>query len=269
MAVDRAGRQGDCVWQVESAQGERIKRHCLRADALVAPTPAVRRELEAAGYPGDRIHDLPWGARLPAPREPASRAAARTMLSEANALLKLDLRAPLAVWTGRLAEGCGWDHLLAAWPAVVRRWPGARLWLVGESPDRPAVLDRIQSLELVGRAALVGAFDEIDGLLAAADLFIAPAPEGDPAAVLEAMAAQLPIVAVDAPANRWLMTDGREGLLTPPGDPAALSDAVLRLLGDPELAARLASTARQRVAADFSLARMADDHLTLLHRLVP
>ena len=85
-------------------------------------------------------------------------------------------------------------------------------------------------------------------------------------AILEAMAAGLPVVAADVPANRWLVSDGQDGVLTPPGDAAALGRAISRLLEQPDLAARLGNAARER-ASHLSLAQMADAHLTLFDRL--
>jgi glycosyltransferase involved in cell wall biosynthesis len=262
LAPQQAGHAGDCIWQLEAPGGERIKAACLRADAFVAPTPAIERELQAAGYPHPRIHHLPLGVPLDPPRTPATRAAARALLAEAHAALQLGEQTPLVVSTGRLAPERGWEQLVAAWSALAGRWPEARLWLAGEVPQPAAVRQTLETPHAAGRVAAIGVFDELDSLLAAADALVAPDPEGAPLPLLEAMAAQLPSVAADVPANRWLLTDGQEGLLVPPGDGPALVAALARLLEQPELAARLGSAARGRVARDFPLARMIDAHLT-------
>jgi glycosyltransferase involved in cell wall biosynthesis len=258
----RIARHGDCLWQIETRGGGRIKDECMKAAAFVASTPAVRRELEAAGYPRPRIRDLPLGISLQPPRDRARRNAARSLLAEANPALRLAEWAQLAVCGDCFEPGGGWDELLSAWPAVVRRFPNARLWLAGEVADPAAINGRIAALGLSGRAELIGAFDEIDILLEAADFFVAPAPQGSPLAVLEAMAASLPVVASNTPANRHLVTPEQDGLLAAPGDTAGLSAAMARLLAEPELAGRLGAAARQR-AADFPLDKMVDEHLGL------
>ena len=97
---------------------------------------------------------------------------------------------------------------------------------------------------------------------------LAPSPEGSPVALLEAMAAGLPIAAVDAAANRSVLTDGQEGLLVAADDPAALMTEMARLYKEPDLAARLGNAARARAEAEFSLARMADQHVTWFEKLV-
>ena len=124
-------------------------------------------------------------------------------------------------------------------------------------------------MNLGGRVVLVGVFDQVDALLAAADLFVRPTIEaGTSMAVFEALAAGLPVVASDIAGHRQWIADGCEGLLASPDDTAAWSAAIGRLLDDPELAARLGGAARQK-AAGFSLAKMADAHLTLFQGLCP
>jgi glycosyltransferase involved in cell wall biosynthesis len=267
LRAQRSGRQGDCFRQIESPGGRKLKGVCLRASALVAPTPAIRRELEAAGYPRRRIREIPLGAAALPPRTAEARAAARGLLAEAHAALRLAPWDQLAVSTVRLAAGRGWKHLVAAWPAVIRRWPHARLWLAGEAPDRAAAEQQIESLALGGQVLLAGVFDELDVLLAAADLAVVPALEGAPLALLEAMAAGLPTVATDVGDHRHLAGDAREALLVPPADAAALATAVARILGDPGLAARLSQAAQTRATRDFSLATMVERHLALFDSL--
>jgi glycosyltransferase involved in cell wall biosynthesis len=185
------------------------------------------------------------------------------MLAEANLRLRLADRAPLVVCTNRLSTERGWESLVAAWRVVARHWPTARLWLAGEASDHAAVLRRIASLDLAVQVVPIGIIHGIEVLLAAADVLVTPSPEGSPHALLEAFGAELPTVALDVSVNRWLVVDGREGLLTPPGDPAAISAAILRFLEHPELAAQCGAAARIRADREFSLARMVDEHLAL------
>jgi glycosyltransferase involved in cell wall biosynthesis len=267
LRAQRSGRGGDCFGQIETAGGRRNKGWCLRADALLAPTGAIRRELEAAGYPRARIHEIRLGVEPLPPRTAETRAAARGLLAEANAVLALGPGDPLAVSTVRVESGRGWEHLVAAWPAVARRFPNARLWLAGEAPDRAAAGRQIESLGLGSKVLVAGVFDDLDVLLAACDLAVVPATDGAPLAVLEAMAAGLPTVATDVPGHREVADDGQEALLVKAADAPALAAAIGRLLEDHQLAARLASAAHARAARDFSLARMVEEHLRLFERL--
>ena len=118
-----AGATGDIAWQGWGRGGRAIARRCKRADAFVAISEGVRRELIGAGYDAWRIVDLPNG--VPVPGEPWS---PRPGWSEN----------PLAVFIGRLAPEKGLHALIDAWPIVRRPFPSARLTLIGEGPERPA-----------------------------------------------------------------------------------------------------------------------------------
>ncbi len=267
-----AQREGDCRWYLETTGGRVIKRRCMGAAALVASSRVVQQELRLAGFPDSRIHLVPAGVPLPPPRPPIARRAARAALADANRALQMPDWAPLAVYTGRLERSKQLKHLVAAWRPIVQRWPNANLWLAGQGPDRADLVRQIESLNLTGRVMLVGTFDEVDDLLDAADLFVSPSPQAAPStSLLEAMAAGLPVVAVDTPGNRELIDDGREGLLVPAASSTAastaLSEAIDRIIDETGLAARLGTAARER-AADFSLARTVDRHVELFEELV-
>jgi glycosyltransferase involved in cell wall biosynthesis len=267
LRAERAGSRGDCRWQAEACCGRRIARCAQTAAAVIAPSRIVEEELAVAGYDRGRICCVPNGVPLPPLRTPEARTAARAALAEAHPALELTDFTPLAVHIGRLRAHHGLHTLVAAWEAIVARWPNARLWLASEGPEHNALLRQAEMLNLAGRAIVVGTFDATDGLLAAADLFVAPSPEpGTGVALLEAMAAGLPVVAADTVANRQSITDNRDGLLVPPDDVPALSAAIYRLLDEPQLAAALAASARQRAEADFPLSRMSDGHVALFER---
>ena len=269
LRAEGAGLSGDCHWQLDARCGLRIKRRCLEADAFVAPSPAIERELIAAGYPRPRIHYLPNGVAVPPPRTAEARLEARAALAEIDPALWLDAEAPLAVYTGRLHDMKGLEHLVAAWPEVLRRRPQARLWLVGEGAFRPRLTELIGNLGLNGRVLLTGAFDDVEDFLVAADLFVLPSlEEGMSLALLEAMARGLPVVATSIPANEVLVEDGRHGRLAPTRDPAALAAAVLEICDQPDQAAQWGQRARRRVSDEFSLVKMASDHVTLFKRLL-
>jgi len=264
-----AGRFGDCLWQIDARCGRRIKRECMKAAAWVGSSRAIERELQAAGYPRTAIHLLPDGVRAAPPRDPAAMAAARAALIQANATLEMPAGTPMAVCIAPLRRDTALRHLISAWHTVVARWPNARLWLAGEGPDRRVLSHQIEALNLTGRVVLVGVFDELDVLLDAADLFVLPSLQGGTSlALLEAMAAGVPIVAGDVQGNRDAITDGRHGLLVPPGNVDALAATIVRLLQRPDLAAQLGVAARERAAAEFSLAKMANGHLTLFQSLI-
>lgn len=266
--AEGAGLTGDCQWQLEANCGLRIKRRLMDADALIAPSPAIERELIAAGYPRDRIRYLPNGVALPAERDAVARREARESLAELDPALALAPEAPLVLYTGRLHEMKGLGHLLLAWPAVLARHPLARLWLVGEGAYRKELAERIDNLGLGGQVRLAGAFDDVEEFLLAADLFVLPSlEEGMSLALLEAMALGLPVVATSIPANQVLIDDCH-GRLVPPADPIVLAAAINDVLDHADAARRLGEAARRRVSANYSLDKMVTEHLALFELLV-
>jgi glycosyltransferase involved in cell wall biosynthesis len=268
LRAERSGRGGDCQWQRDAVCGGRIAAQCRRAAAVIAPAAEIERELLAAGYCPALVRRVPNGVPEAPPRTPQARLAARTLLAEANQELQLPDTAPLAVYLGRLEAGCGLERLLETWTIILRRWPNARLWLIGEGSLRRALVRRIETLNLAGRAWVVGRFDEVDAVLAAADVFLRPTPDGDSGvALLEAFAAGLPVVASDTAGHREWIAAEQNGLLAP-AFPTAWATAVGRLLEDPGLAARLGQAARRK-AAEHCLAGMVGMHLTLFQELHP
>lgn len=275
LRAEGVGSTGDCQWQEEASFGSRIARRCRGADSIVVSTASVEAELLAAGF--TRLVRIEGGVSLPAtPCTEEQRTAARKDLGRANPELIVAHNAPLAVAIGRLDEGKGLDTLIDAWPLVLRQQPRARLWLVGEGPWRPRLATQIERLRLRRRIMLAGTFDDVEQFLRAADLFVLPASrEGTSLALLEAMAAGLPIVATDLPGNREVLggegpssqTDLAPPLVTP-GKPETLAEAILRVFDQPAEAQLWGAAGRERVGEAFSIVKMAERHLELFEQLI-
>src|SRR5439155_17641773 len=104
---------------------------------------------------------------------------------------------------------------------------------------------------------LLGHRDDVAERLAAADIFVLPSrSEAFPNALLEAMAAGLPVVASAVGGILEIVEHGRTGLLVPPGDASALADRLMRVMADPALGRRLGDRARAEVEAQYSFDRM-------------
>jgi len=270
LRVEGAGLTGNVHWQLNARFGASIRRRCQHAAALVAPSEAVERELIAAGYPRGKIHRISNAVPISPRRSPRARLDARLSLATTDRALAIEHDDPLVIYTGRLHAAKGLTRLVAAWPAVLARHRQARLWLVGEGPLRDVLREQIDAASLGGRVILTGAFDQVDGLLAAADVFVLPShQEGLSVSLLEAMASGLPVVATDIPGNRQLVGDNQCGLLVPlEDDPQPLAGAIVRLLDDAAMSSKLAAHARQRVESHFALDTMVDVHLDLFDRIL-
>src|SRR5215471_17536045 len=146
---------------------------------------------------------------------------------------------PTVLFVGRLEKRKGLRYLLRAWPMVLERVPDARLVVVGrgrplEGYKRFAARQGWTPSD-VFFAGYVSA-EDLPRYYQACDIFCAPntGQESFGIVLLEAMAAGAPIVASDIPGYRDVVTNGQEGLLVEPQKPAALADAVCRLLANPE-----------------------------------
>lgn len=137
---------------------------------------------------------------------------------------------------------------------------------VGQGPLAPELEEQRNGLDLGERFRFLGYREDPIRVLVAADVFcLSSRFEGLPIALLEAMAAGLPVVATRVGGVPAVVTDGREGRLVPPGDPGALATAVAEL-ADPELRSRCAAAASQRVRA-FGIDRAVQRQQELYERL--
>jgi phosphatidylinositol alpha-mannosyltransferase len=159
------------------------------------------------------------------------------------------------LFVGRAEERKGLPVLLRAFEALQSVGVPARLTVVGATAEEvePYLLD-VRGVEVLGRVSE----DEKRRLLREADLLCAPSLGGESFGMVltEAFAAGTPVVASDIAGYRDVARDGVEGVLVPPGDPAALGEALHDLALDPELRARMSVAARER-AERFGWANVA------------
>jgi glycosyltransferase involved in cell wall biosynthesis len=158
----------------------------------------------------------------------------------------LDPADEVVLFVGRFTAQKNLDALLAGLPPVLRR-PRTVAVLCGEGPTRAAVQARVAREGLAGRVRLPGFVPDAWAWMKRASVLVAPSLfEGHPNAVLEAAACGCPLVVSDIPAHREFL-DQEAAALVDPEDPAALAEAILGVLADPEAAARRAKSARARV----------------------
>ena len=138
---------------------------------------------------------------------------------------------------GRLAEEKNWVTLLQAFALAQRKQPNLRLVLVGDGPQAQSLRQVAGELGLMEYVLFAGRvpFDQVPTYLKAADLFaFASVTETQGLVTLEAMAAGLPVVAVEASGTQDIVEDGAQGFLVR-NDPDDLSNGILKLIDNPEL----------------------------------
>ncbi len=161
-------------------------------------------------------------------------------------------------YVGQFTEAKGVDDLLAVQDEILRRNDNAALIWIGDGPLAPEVERRASA-----RVRYLGLRNDVDALLPAADMIIAPSRwhEAFCLTVAEAAAAGVPAIATRVGGVPEVVVDGETGVLIEPGDRAALAESCLALLADEPWRAGMGKAARRRAEASFSLAAMVEDTL--------
>jgi glycosyltransferase involved in cell wall biosynthesis len=210
------------------------------AHAILANSHAVARRLQRERVRSGKVTVIHNGLDLDAFPAAASREPRRRVIVVAN-----------------LRPEKGYDVLIEAAGRVLRQFPDARFECVGTGPQLASIQAALAAGGISGAFTFFGQRDDVPALLGAADIFVLPSrSESLPNAVLEAMAAGLPVVASAVGGVPEIVDDGRTGLLAPAGDAAALADRLCRLMNDAPLAARLGEAARREVRERYSFDRM-------------
>ena len=181
-----------------------------------------------------------------------------------RARLRLGIDEIGIIKVGNLIPYKGHADLIAAFKKVIDESHNVKLFLVGEDRGIQTDLERLAAgMGVSDRVHFLGRRTDVPSLLMAMDLYVmASHEEGSSNALLEAMAAGLPIVATDVGGNRESLGEGLAGILVPPHDPQALALAINQLLADGAARARLAANARAR-ALEYGVAEMVDAHIAL------
>ena len=164
------------------------------------------------------------------------------------------------VSVGRLEPQKNHAMLIDAFAKVAEKYPAMKLDIYGEGSLRDALEEKIKILGLTGKVTLRGLTDKIGEVLASSRMFVLSSDyEGMSNALIEAMAAGVPVVSTDHPTGgaAALIEDGVNGYLTPVGDADALAGAMIKCLSDPEGTERMAKEAK-KIAAGLSTGATAD-----------
>src|SRR6266700_2621904 len=238
-----------------------LREICVAAEFVAAETD-YSRELLCQRCPDSaaKIHrvyngiDLQWfPSPLPAKQTPA----------------------PLILSVGRLVAFKGFEYLIDACAELTRRGLDFTCEIVGDGPLRENLQAKVDHLNLSSRVALTGSLSQgaIFEKLRAADIFALASvvdPQGGsdvfPTVILEAMSAARPVVSTQLAGIPESVVNDKTGLLVPPGDTAALADALEQLIRNPALRERYGMAGRARVEQQFEIKKTVVPLLQLLQR---
>lgn len=236
-----------------------------RCNHWVAVSEFVRRAMEEDGYPPDRITLVRNGVDAVQyhPLGAKQRAEMRQLMNAPHDALLIGA-------AGALRQLKGHDVLLRAMPEIVRREPRAMLYLFGTGPAEQDLRDLVARLGLGGHVRLVGELSALlPRVLASMDVVAHPSrAESFGLVVGEAQACGVPVVASRVGGIPEILRDGETGLLVPPEDPAALAQALGKMLGDEDARTAMGCAARQFVVGEREIGDTAWQYVQLWRRLL-
>ncbi|HLM42943.1 MAG TPA: glycosyltransferase [Myxococcaceae bacterium] len=232
------------------------------ADHVVGNAEAIRRMLvEEEGLSAERVSVIPNGLDI-------VRFDARVR-EGLKAALPDTKGAPVVVHVANMNHPVKrQEDLLRALAMVRLKGQVLHAFLVGDGPRRPELERMAKELGLTDTVHFLGHRADVPAIYARADFgVLCSSAEGMSNAVMEGMAAGLPMVVTRVGGNPELVADGERGLVVPPLRPQELSEAFLRLLGNRELGRRMGAEARAFVERELSLERMVRRHDALYRRV--
>jgi glycosyltransferase involved in cell wall biosynthesis len=231
-------------------------------DRVIAISDGIARLKLAEGLSPERLRVVRSVVDARPYQGPADRAWFRSQFGLPEASRTLAVVAQLIERKGHLV-------LLEALPPLLREFPDLHVLFFGKGPLEQQLRAAIADAGMSGRVALAGFRDDLPRILPCLDLLVHPAyREGLGVSLLQASAAGVPIVACRAGGIPEAVRDGVNGLLVPPGDPAALRAAIAQLLREPDLARQMGQRGRELVAREFSPDSMVEGNLAVYRELL-
>jgi glycosyltransferase involved in cell wall biosynthesis len=172
-------------------------------------------------------------------------------------------------FTGRISKVKRLDLLLKAFQNTHNRFPQTRLILAGEGELRENMESLSHSLGLTDSVIWLGYYPDVPRLLSAMDIYIQPSVnEGLSLSILEAMAAEKPVISTQVGSASEILQEGISGVLIPPGSAAEIEKALIRMIEQPDERYRLAINAREFVLKEYNLQKMVESYYLIYQQII-
>lgn len=230
-------------------------------DRIIVPSNSLKRELTAYNWlEARKIEVVPNGIEAEAiSKVRESKFEDRKLKSNIRDLLGFPFEKKIIGSVGRLVGQKGYSYLIEAIPMVRKVISDIVLVLIGDGPQRVQLEKRVEALGLTGSVLFLGEREDAADLIRGMDLFVLPSvfePFGQ--VLLEAMVHSVPVVASKVGGIPEIIEDGVEGILVPPEDSVALSNAILHILSFSKIAAKMGMAGRMKVERQFQLQKTVD-----------
>lgn len=171
-------------------------------------------------------------------------------------------------FTGRITKVKNLDILIHAFANLVPQFPQLRLALAGEGDLQPFLVELTERLRIAQSVIWSGFCSNVPGFLSALDIYVQPSVnEGLSLSILEAMAAEKPVIATKVGSAEEIIQDGVTGLLVQPGSIEEIEKAVFSLMLDRGLRDHLAENGRRHVLNEYNIQKMVDNYCSLYIKL--
>lgn len=232
----------------------------LLTDRVIAVSRAVKVSLIEIGVPAWLIKTVYNGINISNSFENCGK-------------LRMELNIPKGVpllgMIARLVPEKGHEYAIKAMPEILRRFPDARLVLVGDGPSRTYLEDLCERVGVKERVIFLGFRRDVEEIAIDFDVILMPSlSEGLPLALLESMALGKPVVASEVGGIPEVIKDGINGVLVPPEDAGALAERIIGLLMSNEMREKLGENARQTVLSKFTAKIMAENTMRIYDELL-
>lgn len=175
---------------------------------------------------------------------------------------------------GRLVESKGIDVLILAMKEVRIKFPDVKLFIVGDGPERNKLETLVKDLDLNKNVIFVGSVKHslLPSFYTSSNVFVMPSQnidgivEGLGVVLLEAMACGTPVIGSDIGGIKDIITDGYNGFLVPEKSPKDLSNKIIELLSNPEIATKFSSNGLNTIKNKFSWDRVIDDFSDIFYK---
>lgn len=234
-------------------------------DSIVVLTKDAKKGLIKLHFPQEKIRIIPTGSN------PALFIEERNNLSREKVLMKFNIpKNKFVVGTiAILKPRKGISYLIDAAKTVIKEYPDVRFLIIGSGPLEKKLKEEVRSLGLQEYIVFQNYYEHILEIYESINLLVLPSlTEGIPAVLLEAMAFGVPVVATGVGGVPEMIEDGISGILVPPKNPEALAEAIIKIYKNPELASKMAKSARTRFEKSFTAEMMARQYEKVYEELL-
>lgn len=230
---------------------------------IIPVSAGVKKMLNKIAIPDKQMTVILNGIDLPEFR--GDKYAARALRQS----LKIDIEAPIVGIVGRLSIEKGHSFFLEAAQKVLQKNPYTRFIVVGDGELRNELQNQTRALMIENAVHFTGFQKNIADFYALMDICVMPSLlEGTPMALLEAMAAGVPMIASETGGIPRIITNGYNGVLVKPADSQALANAILQLMEPPTDCQYLSTNAQKTIQAKYSATRMTRQYEDEYRRLL-